>query len=112
MAECTRLVLTNEHLTWDPHDPSFTNQENTQTDSFRDVRRQNHQPLTVQALSTDHSTADVTHDDNVAAFLDSHVAVDIADSLTASGAVQSRTLKAIDHLLLHADGALPLIVCS
>ena len=107
-AECTRLVLTNEHLTWDPNDPSFADQENAQTDSFGDVRRRNHRPLTVQALSTDLSAADVTHDDNFAAFLDSHVAVDVADSLTASGAVRSRTHKAIDHLTLaHGWGLAP-----
>ena len=75
-------------------------QENAQTDSFGDIRRCNHRPLIVQALSTDFSAAYVTHDDNFAAFLDSHVAVDMADSLTASGAVRSRTHKAIDHLSL------------
>ena len=61
VAECTRLDLTNKHLTWDPNDPSSANQENAQTDSFGDVRRRNHQPLTVQALSTVFSAADVTH---------------------------------------------------
>ena len=98
--ECIRLVLTNEHLTWDPNDPSFTNQENAQTDSFRDVNWRYHQPLTVQALSTDLSATDVTHDDNFAAFLELYVAVNIADLLTASGAVQLRTHKAIDHLTI------------
>ncbi len=51
-------------------------------------------------MSTDLSAADVTHDDNFAAFLDSHVAVNVADLLTDSGAVRSRTHKAIDHLTL------------
>ena len=48
-AECTCLVLTNEHLTWDPNDLTFTDQENAQTDSFGDVRWRNHRPLTFQA---------------------------------------------------------------
>jgi hypothetical protein len=100
VTECTRLILTNEYLTWDPTGLSFTNQENAQTDSFRDVRWRNHQPLAVQALSTDHYIADVTHNDNFAAFLDLHVAVHMTDLLTASKAEQSCTHTAIDHLTL------------
>jgi hypothetical protein len=91
-AECTRLVLTSKPLTWDPTDTLFDESEHSQLTFGGDIHRtssRSHQ-MVIQVFTTCSDAANIMHDDNFAAFLDTNVAIDVTDSLTASGAMRSR----------------------
>jgi hypothetical protein len=100
--ECTILVLTSKYLNWDPADKLFDGFEHSQTSFSRDIRRNSSKPhhMVIHAFIPCSNAADITHDDNFATFLDTHVAIDITDSLMASCAVQSCIHKPIDHMTL------------
>ena len=103
--KCTRLELTSEHLLWDPNDPSYAEQEKAMTDyhgviidSRANARGRS---FIINAISSFPEAADVDDDENLPLALESQVHISSVDStLVASGAVRTRTHKAINAATL------------
>jgi hypothetical protein len=99
-----RLILTSEHLTWDPQDPIYEDQEGNMTDMMSNLRdRETRNPVFIQAVSIDHDGApDALDDDVLGLVLEARVAVTLSEDAThiTNGTIRSQTHKPIDYLTL------------
>jgi hypothetical protein len=102
--EHLRLVLTSEHLTWDPHDGAYAQQEDGMTDIMGNLRPDTgrDRPLLIQSLYVTEpaGTLDVLGDALICAALEARVVVahvDIAPPLN-SGTICTRAQKPINYM--------------
>ena len=103
-----RVNLISEHLTWDPSNPIYAEQEDIMTDFRGDVvvnehAARGHMTLVIKSLSSlDIDTADITitDDDNFPTVLEYHVSVFIASFEPGAGSVKIRTTPKIDYMTL------------
>ena len=102
--EFRRLVLTNEHLEWDPASPTFGQQEGAMTDYSGQIidssANSRGRSFVINALSSHPELANVDDDDNLAIALESHVTISSVDSIIANGTVRSRLHPAVDAATL------------
>lgn len=104
-AEYPRLVLTSEHLTWDPHDPSYGQQEDGMTDIMGNLRQHGgDRSLLIQAVQVcdSNGSLDVLDDDVLGDALDAQIAVVHHDDVAplTNGTIRTRTHKPIDYMTL------------
>jgi hypothetical protein len=99
-----RLILTSEHLTWDPQNPIYEDQEENMTDMMGNLRdREAGHPIYIHAVSTDRDGApDALDDDVLGLALEARVAATLTEDAThiTNGTIRSRTHKPIDYLTL------------
>ena len=100
-----RLILTSEHLTWDPHDTSYGQQEDGMTDMMGNLCPvRGDRPLIIQAINVSGptSTLDTLDDNMICDVLEAKVVVASVDNASPlqGGTICTWAHKPINYLTL------------